>query len=217
MDQSGFRPGSRVLCSDGYLGVLMGVEGDPEARLLAVQPDDYEQQLLRVPATYVSGVSEDAVSLNMSCSDAHRLAGHPGAVQAAAGDQGAIRVPLVEEQLVAETNWRQAGVVEIARNVRTEVQELDVPVRYEQALVQRVPVNRVLEDGETAQAREEGDTLIVPIVHEEIVVLKRRVLVEELHVTKQVETRTQHIAEEVRRDDISISHPGLGSRTAQDG
>lgn len=121
----------------------------------------------------------------------------------------ALRVPLVGERLVAQTEWRQAGALEVGKTVRTAVEELDVPVQYEQATVERVAVNRVLHDNEVPQARQEGDTYIVPVVHEQLVVVKRRVLVEELRITKELQTRTQHVAEEVRREEISLSHPGL--------
>jgi len=115
----------------------------------------------------------------------------------------------VEETLLPVTHWQEAGVLEVRKTVRTETQELDVPVRYEEAQLERVPVNRVLAEGEAAAPRQEGDTWIVPVVREEVVFVKRRVLVEEVRVTKQVRTTTQHIAEPVRREEVEIAHPGL--------
>jgi len=64
---------------------------------------------------------------------------------------------------------------------------VSVPVElaHEELQIQRIPVGRALADGEAAPLRQEGNTLIIPVVEEEVVVLKRRVVREELHITKQ--------------------------------
>jgi len=124
-------------------------------------------------------------------------------------ESGSVTVPIVEEQLVTNRRWQEAGAVELRKTVRTVNQELDVPVRYEEATLERVPVNRVLAEEETPSVRQDGETLIVPVIHEELVVMKRRVLVEEIHVRRQVQTTTRHISEPVRQEEVQITHQGL--------
>jgi uncharacterized protein (TIGR02271 family) len=124
-----------------------------------------------------------------------------------------LTMPLIEESLVPVKSWQEAGALELRKTTRTVQQELDVPVRYEEATVERVPLQRVLDEADHPAPRQDGDTLIVPIVHEEIVVVRRRVLVEELRITKRVQTRTEHISEPVQREEISISHEGLEAQT----
>lgn len=124
-----------------------------------------------------------------------------------------LTMPLIEESLVPVKSWQEAGALELRKTTRTVQQELDVPVRYEEATVERVPLQRVLDEADHPAPRQEGDTLVVPIVHEEIVVVRRRVLVEELRITKRVQTRTEHISEPVQREEISISHEGLEAQT----
>jgi len=126
-----------------------------------------------------------------------------------------LRVPVVEERLIPQTSWTEAGEVQVTKQVRTSVEELDVPVHYEEAIVERVPVNRVLADNETPAPRQEGDVLIVPVVHEHLVVVKQRVLAEEIRISKRVQTRTQHVAEEVSREEVNLTHPGLNAHSAQ--
>ena len=47
----------------------------------------------------------------------------------------------------------------------------------------RVPINRVLpDDAATPEPRQEGDTLVIPVVEEELLVFKRRVLKEEVNL-----------------------------------
>ncbi|HUS14744.1 MAG TPA: YsnF/AvaK domain-containing protein [Chloroflexia bacterium] len=198
---------------------------------------------LHIPARLVAQVLENTVLLNVSCDEAIRMAESPdqqttqletvtaaasqttrqapvvhdrpamatGRTHEMAGDS--MTVPIVEETLVPVKQWREAGALEVRKTVRTVTQDLDVPVRYEEASVERVPINRVLADGETLAARQDGDTLIVPVVHEEVIVQKRRVLVEELRITKAVRTTTRHFSEPVRREEIAITHEGLEADT----
>jgi uncharacterized protein (TIGR02271 family) len=65
---------------------------------------------------------------------------------------------------------------------------VDEPLLREEVEVERVSVNRVVE--EPSGIRYEGDRTIIPLYEEVLVVEKRLMLTEELHVTKrQVETR----------------------------
>jgi len=198
---------------------------------------------LNIPARLVAQVLENTVLLSVSCDEAIRLAqsagqqtaqletvptvaaqpayqpalaqnrpmGATGREQTFTGDS--ITVPVVEETLVPVKQWQEAGALEVRKTVRTVTQDLDVPVRYEEASVERVPINRVLAEGETLAARQDGDTLIVPVVHEEVIVQKRRVLVEELRITKAIRTTTRHFSEPVRREEIAITHEGLEADT----
>src|SRR5947209_6074390 len=112
-------------------------------------------------------------------------------------DEGHIVVPLVEESLDVKKNWVQAGEVVFRKTVDTHTEEVPVELGYEEVQIDRVPVNRVLREGETAEPRQEGDLWIIPVVKEEMVVLKRQVVKEEIRVTKRRATREETIREEV--------------------
>jgi len=220
MNESGLPAGAPVYCSDELLGTLVGSQGTAQAPLLAVRPQSAGDQgnVMLIPASYVARVENGNILLSIACADAHRLfASNTSTTVGAQGmvNDDVLRIPVVGERLVANTNWAEAGALEINKSVNTLVQELDVPVRYEEAVVERVAVNRVLNDGEIPATRQDGDTLVVPIVHEEIVVVKRRVLVEELRVTKSVQTRTEHVSEQVRQEEVNIGHPGLDASTGR--
>lgn len=130
-----------------------------------------------------------------------------GVTELAAGES--LRVPVVEETLTATKQWQQAGILEVRKTVRTVTQDLDVPVQYEEATVERVPVNRVLAENEILAPLQDGATLIVPVIHEELVVVKRRVLVEEVRITKHLQTATQRFSEPVQREEVQITQQGL--------
>jgi len=227
------RPGMAVECLGHRLGTISGVQGTGAAQVLEVRPDKGRTNgpPLQIPGRYIAQVLENTVLLNITCEEATEIgqgtrqepasaaagveytAAAPVMTDVAPGQP--LTVPLVEETLVPVTQWHEAGALEIHKTVQIVTQELDVPVHYEEATVERVPVNRVLAEGEQPAQRQEGDTLIVPVVREEIVVVKQRILVEELRITKQTRTVTRHFAEPVRREEVTFSHEGLEAQPTE--
>jgi len=91
-------------------------------------------------------------------------------------------IPVIEEELVTDTRAVKTGSVRVQKHVETRVREIDLPLLRENVDVKRVPVNRVV-DAEPP-VRRSGDTVIVPVVEEELIVTERLVLKEELHIVK---------------------------------
>ena len=228
------RPGMVVECLGHRLGTISGVQGTGAAQVLEVRPDKGRASAppLQIPGRYIAQVLENTVLLNITCEEATEIGqGATAEAAAAATADGEttpaapvvtdvalgepLTVPLIEETLVPVTQWHEAGALEVHKTVQTVTQELDVPVRYEEATVERVPVNRVLAEDEQPAQRQEGDTLIVPVVREEIVVVKQRILVEEVRITKQTRTVTRHFAEPVRREEVTLSHEGLEAQPTE--
>lgn len=102
-------------------------------------------------------------------------------------------IPLLEEQLRVGKRVVETGRVRI----RTVVDENRVWVREdlerESVEVVRVPIDRQVDV--VPQVRVENDVIIVPVVEEVVVVEKRLVLVEELHVHRR--RTTEHVEEPV--------------------
>ena len=96
-------------------------------------------------------------------------------------------IPLAREELEVGKREVETGRVRIHKVVREHEELIDTPLMHEEIDVQRVPVNRELDA--PAQPRQEGDVLIVPVVEERLVVQKRLVLVEELHVRRRAVER----------------------------
>ena len=117
-------------------------------------------------------------------------------------------VQLREEELGVAKQWTQAGEVLIRKKVETRTDTIPVELGYEEVSVQRVPVNRMLAEGERAEPHQEGDTLIVPVVEEEIVITKRLVVREELHVTKRRLSRQREVTGQVRKEHLDVETTG---------
>lgn len=126
--------------------------------------------------------------------------------------QAEVVVPIIEEYLTAQPEWREAGNVTV-RTVTEEVpQSFTQEVEREEAFVERVTVGRVLAEGETPEPRQEGDTFIMPVIVEEAVIVIQRVLAEEVHVTKRIVQNTQTVETTVRRQRAEVDAGTLDDR-----
>ncbi|MBV9119388.1 MAG: YsnF/AvaK domain-containing protein [Chloroflexi bacterium] len=109
---------------------------------------------------------------------------------------------LREEELVASKEMRHLGDVQIRTYVEEVPHELKVEAFSEEVEVSHVPVNRVVSEREAP--RQDGDLLVVPIYEEEIVVTKRLVLREELHVRRIAACETRVFEETLRRERLKV-------------
>ncbi|HEX8330310.1 MAG TPA: YsnF/AvaK domain-containing protein [Hymenobacter sp.] len=109
-------------------------------------------------------------------------------------------IPVIEETARIEKQVVETGRVIVRKTVHHETQTVDVPTQEEHVHVERVPINQVVET--PPEVRHEGDTMIIPVLREEVVVTTQLVLVEELHVRKR--TLTQNNPQEVtlRREEV---------------
>ena len=92
-----------------------------------------------------------------------------------------IVVPVVEEQLDISKREVVTGGVRVTTRTQSHEEVVDVPLSRQTVHVERIPVDRFV-DAPVAN-RQEGDTLVVPIVEEVLVVEKRLKVREELRIT----------------------------------
>ena len=113
-------------------------------------------------------------------------------------------IPVVEEQVRINKKTVETGRVNIYKDVHEEDVTVDVPTVHEEVNVERVPVNEYVETAPPS-VRYEGDVMIIPVLHEELVLVKRLKLVEELHVTKRkIETHeAQHVT--LRKEEVNVN------------
>jgi uncharacterized protein (TIGR02271 family) len=111
-------------------------------------------------------------------------------------------LPVIQEALDVQTTPVETGRVRIRKTVREREEVVDPPLLRDEVVVERVPINRVVE-GPIA-TRSEGDTLIVPLLEEVLVVEKRLLLKEEVHLTRRrIETHTpQRVT--LRREEAAV-------------
>ena len=98
-------------------------------------------------------------------------------------EEDEVVVPVVEEEVVAGARPVKTGGVRVDKHVEKRIRKVETPLLHEEVDVRRVLVNRVV--NEAPPIRKKGDTVIVPVVEEEIVITKRLVLKEEIHLIKR--------------------------------
>jgi uncharacterized protein (TIGR02271 family) len=91
-------------------------------------------------------------------------------------------IPVVSEEINIHKEERVSGRVRITKTVHEREAVLEESVQREEVNVERVTVNRVVD--ELTEQYYEGDTLVIPIYTEVLVVEKRLMLAEELRITK---------------------------------
>jgi uncharacterized protein (TIGR02271 family) len=93
-------------------------------------------------------------------------------------------IPVVEEELDVRKRRVETGFgARVVKTVEAHEEIVDEPVTREEVSVERVAVNRAV-DGPVA-VRYEGDTMIVPVLEEVLVVEKRLMLKEEIRITRR--------------------------------
>jgi uncharacterized protein (TIGR02271 family) len=92
-------------------------------------------------------------------------------------------VPVLEEELEVQKRLVETGKVRITKVVHERETLVDEPLFYDKAAITHVPIERVV-DG-PVPIREENGTTIISIVEEVLVVEKRWMLREEIHIHKQ--------------------------------
>lgn len=97
------------------------------------------------------------------------------------GDE--VVVPVVAEELRVEKRVVETGRVRLTKKVIEHEEVIDEPMMREEVDVRRVAVNRPV--SEPPPVRYEGETMIVPVFEEVVVVEKRLVLREEVHITRR--------------------------------
>jgi uncharacterized protein (TIGR02271 family) len=104
---------------------------------------------------------------------------------------------LFAEELAVTRETVETGRVRIARITRTRDQPIDEQLSRETVTVETVPVGRQVDA--IPAVRSDGDMTIIPVVEEVVVVERRLILKEELHV-RRVRTSEQF------RDTVSLRY-----------
>lgn len=116
-------------------------------------------------------------------------------------------VPLASEELKIDTRSVLTGRVRV--ETKTELVEEIASAELESSEVEvlRVPVNRPVDSA--PEVRTEGDVTVVPVLEEVLVVEKRLVLKEELHVRRRTTVETVETPVTLRRQRAAVTRqPG---------
>ena len=156
---------------------------------------------------------QDAADPRLAASVLERLGGtlvsRPEGVAEAEGEQ---TIDIIEEELEPRVVTVRIGEVRIRKRVVTEVRTIEVPVRHEEVVVERVPASEPAEGGRGHSAPSElgadEELVRVPLWEERVEVARRLVVREEVIVRKRRRSEVQTITEEVRREVPTVETEG---------
>src|SRR4029434_8784275 len=113
-----------------------------------------------------------------------------------------IVVPVLVEELVVQKRGVETGKVRITKVVHERETTVDEPLLRDNVAISRVPMQRVV-DG-PIPVREEHGTTIISVVEEVLVVEKRWMLREEIHVRKRRTETHQPQRITLRSEDVQV-------------
>lgn len=120
-------------------------------------------------------------------------------------------IEIVHEDLRVEKQAVETGRVSVRTSVTEHDETVALLLRQQDVSVERVSVGRVV--SEAPAIRQEGDTVIIPILEEILVVEKRLVLKEELHIRTDTTERLERRTVTLRTEQADISElPGTKPR-----
>jgi uncharacterized protein (TIGR02271 family) len=108
--------------------------------------------------------------------------------------------------LSVDKRVHEVGRVVVHVEPRVEQQVLELPLLEESVEVKRVAVNRFVEA--VSPPRDEGDVTIVPVFEEVLVVEKRLMLKEEIHLVRRRVATRQRQTFAVRKEEAHVLRAG---------
>ena len=111
------------------------------------------------------------------------------------------RIQLISEVLRVHKERVTRGEVRLRKEIRTETQNLQVPVTREEIVIERTPVSEQRPSSAPIGTDQE---IRVPLTEEQVRVEKVPVVQEEVRVGKKPVSETQKISDQVRREELQV-------------
>jgi len=116
--------------------------------------------------------------------------------------ESTVSMPLAEERLVVGKREVEAGRVRLRKVVRTEPVEQTIELRREEVIFERIPAT----GAEIPVGAFHEQEVELPVLREEAVVAKEVRVVAEARLRKEVETVTETVHGQVRREELEVEH-----------
>lgn len=173
----------QIIDEAGHRGVVETMD----AQSVRVRMDDGRSLVIPRDSLIVEAENIYRVNLDLS-----RL-------QARTEDQ--IVVPVLAETLLVDKEAIE-HTVRVHKQVREETVIVDEALRRDDVTVERVPVDRYVE--QPVETRYDGDTVIVPVMEEVLVVEKRLLLREEIRITRRQTVSHDPQEHTLRREEVTV-------------
>jgi uncharacterized protein (TIGR02271 family) len=203
--------GVTVITDDGVSGTVIEIitdESETEKAIIRLS----DGARLVVPRQYLTPQYDG--SFRIAVSSDVLLAASGKAPAAGTGDwadlvgvtvvDDEVMIPVIAEELTVETQLVERGRVRVTKRIETREETVDAPITTERVIVERLALNRILDEEDLPEVRQEGDVLIIPLIEEVLVVEKRYLLREEVRVFKERTTTSHPQTIALRREVVDV-------------
>ena len=203
---------------------VVGSDGDKIGSVAAIQPHYISvekgflfKEDIFIPTSAISSVADETVHVDVTkdqiedqdwarepeMTTHHRDAGQYNEQRAAGTDTDTsdrMHIQLSEEQLNVNTHEVERGSVHVHKDVVTEEQSVNVPLREEEVRVERHEAR----SGQVPDDAFQEQDIEIPIRGEEADVTKSVRVREEVDITKDVHQRDEQVHDTVRREEVHV-------------
>ena len=212
--------GMEVYSYDTRIGTVEGVEQNAHSDrpalvirrdgglLQAAAEDTYELSdgAVRIDEELLEDVI-DAASARERSTEQHYAKPASQTRELVAGDvenSAELRIPIIQEEATVGKRVVERGGVRVHKRVHQREEVVEQPAWHEEVEVERVAIGQFVDV--IPEPREEGDTLIIPILEEVLVVEKRLVVKEEIRITRRRSEETQQLRVTLRQEEAIVEH-----------
>ncbi len=191
---------ARVVDASGNQASIVSIQRTSDDVQVLVRGDGGTQVLVPVNLLTTDSNGGYRLPFTFNISDANQ---HPSQ----------LTFPVMEEEVQVAKRVIDTGAgVRIHKTVSEREQVVDPPLLHDRIVLKHVPIGRVVAESELPQMRYEGDTLVVPILEEVLVVQKQTLLKEEMHITRQREE--VHVPQNVllRSEQVTVERFDKGGK-----
>lgn len=94
------------------------------------------------------------------------------------------------------------GEVKVHKTVNSEIVSTKIPLLHDEVRIEHKKINKEITS--IPKVRTNGNTTIIPVIKEIAVVIKKMVLVKEIHITKERFKNVEEIKTELRKEEVKI-------------
>lgn len=160
---------------------------------------------IRVPGALLVAQADGSYRLPFSVAASDETGG---------GGQPQLRFPVTQEALQVDTRLVDTGRgVRLRKSVSEQEETVDLPLLRDELTIEHVAVGQIVADA-PPHTRYEGDTLVVPVLEEVLVVQKQLLLKEEVRITRL--RRPVHAPQSVtlKSEQVTVERFDEGNRTS---
>lgn len=118
-------------------------------------------------------------------------------------------MPLAEEQASIAKQRKVHSRISLTRSTQEVEKLLETELTHEHVDIEHVAKNYQVADDYSAEIRQEGDVLIIPVIEEQVEIITRRVLKEEIHIHKHASKEDFQQKVTLRNQEVKITKQKL--------